>query len=79
MSDENVSVNELREFVERIEKIEEKLDENKADRKAIYTELKDQGFDSKAVRQIVRLRKQDKSTRDMEQALVDTYKDALGL
>jgi uncharacterized protein (UPF0335 family) len=79
MSDENVSVNELREFVERIEKIEEKLDENKADRKAIYTELKDQGFDSKAVRQIVRLRKQDKSTRDMEQALIDTYKDALGL
>ena len=81
MSDANssVSVNDLREYVERIEKVEERIDEGKADRKAIYAELKDDGFDTKGVRQIIRLRKIDKSTRDMEQALIETYKAALGL
>jgi uncharacterized protein (UPF0335 family) len=74
-----IAVNDLRTYIERIEKVEEKMDEAKEDRKAIYGELKSDGFDVKAFRQIVRLRKIDKSKRDMEQALIDTYKDALGL
>lgn len=79
MSDTTVAVNDLRTYIERIEKVEEKLDECKTDIKEIYNELKGDGFDAKAVRQVVRLRKMEKSKRDMEQAMLDTYKDALGI
>ena len=76
---ENVSEAQLRQYVERIERVEEEMDGIKQDRKDIYAEAKAVGFDTKTLRQIVRLRKKDKDTRDHEEAMLDTYKSALGL
>ena len=76
---ENVSEAQLRQYVERIERIEEEMDGVKADRKDVYSEAKSVGFDTKTLRSIVRLRKKDKDTRDHEEAMLDTYKSALGL
>jgi uncharacterized protein (UPF0335 family) len=73
------SVDRLRGFVERIERVEEEMDNSKADRKEIYLELKGEGYDAKAIRKVVRLRKQDRATRQEEEALLDTYKSALGI
>jgi uncharacterized protein (UPF0335 family) len=76
---ENVSEAQLRQYVERIERIEEEMDGVKADRKDVYLEAKAVGFDTKTIRQIVRLRKMEKNARDEAEALLETYKAALGL
>jgi len=78
MSD-NISVNELRQYIERIERLEEELDGIKGDRKDVYAEVKAVGFDVKAVRKIVRIRKMDPTQRQIEEAVEDTYRTALGL
>lgn len=79
MSDSVVAADELRQYIERIERIEEEMDGVKQDRKDVYMEAKAVGFDTKTLRQIIRLRKKDKDTRDHEEAMLDTYKAALGL
>lgn len=80
MSDLNsINTQELRQYIERIERVEEEMDAAKADRKDIYSEVKAVGYDTKAVRKIVRLRKMDKMKRDEEELILDTYKNALGL
>lgn len=79
MSDSVVAADELRQYIERIERIEEEMDGIKQDRKDVYAEAKATGFDTKTLRQIIRLRKKDKDTRDHEEAMLDTYKAALGL
>lgn len=76
---ENVAADELRQYIERIENIESEIDGMKSDRKDVYSEAKAVGFDTKTLRQIVRLRKKDKDTRDHEDALLETYRDALGV
>jgi uncharacterized protein (UPF0335 family) len=78
MSD-NISVNELRQYIERIERIEEELDGAKGDRKDVYSEAKAVGFDTKAIRKIVRIRKMDPTQRQIDEAVEDTYRTALGL
>jgi uncharacterized protein (UPF0335 family) len=76
---ENVSEAELRQYVERIERIEEEIDGGKADRKDVYAELKAVGYDTKAVRKIVRIRKMDPTQRQIDEAVEETYRAALGL
>jgi uncharacterized protein (UPF0335 family) len=74
-----VAVDQLRLFIERIETIEAEIDEKKADRKEVYSELKGEGFDAKAVRQIVRLRKKEAHIRQEEDMILDTYRTAIGV
>ena len=61
----------------------ERLDEEKAaitsDIKDVYTEAASQGFDKKALRAIIRLRKQDATERAEHEAMVDLYRAALGM
>lgn len=78
MSD-NVSAEQLRLFIERIERLEEEKAGTAADIKAVYGEAKGTGFDSKTMRSIVRLRAMDKNARQEQEALLETYKAALGL
>jgi len=78
MNETPVSANRLKDFIVRIENIEEDLDALKVDRKEIYAELKGEGFDGKVVRKIVRLRKQDRAKRQEEQAILDLYLTAIG-
>lgn len=75
----NVAADQLRSYIERIERVEEELDGLKGDRKEIYTEAKATGFDTKTLRQIIRLRKKDKDTRDHEDAMLELYRSAIGI
>ena len=76
---DNVSIEQLRLFIERIERLEEEKKGIADDIKDVYAESKSQGFDPKTMRTIVRLRKMDKGARQEMEALLDTYKAALGL
>ncbi len=78
MSDQIIS-DELMQYITRIETIEAELEEKKIDRKEVYAELKSVGYVPKTVRQIVRLRKLEDHVRMEEEALLDTYKNAVGL
>lgn len=74
-----VESEKLRLFIERIERLEEIKTENNADIKDVYDEAKSHGYDTKAMRAVVRLRKMEKDARDEAEAILDTYKAALGL
>ena len=69
----------LRSFIERIEKLEEEKAALTSDIREIYAEAKGGGFDTKVMRQIVRLRKMDATERQEHEALLDLYKQAIGL
>ncbi len=78
MSD-NVAADQLRLFIERIERLEEEKKGIADDIRDVYAEAKSQGYDSKTMRQVVRLRKMEKHARDEMDALLETYRTALGL
>ena len=78
MSD-NVAAEQLRLFIERIERLEEEKKGISDDIRDVYLEAKAQGFDSKTMRAIVKLRKMEKDARDEMDALLETYRKALGL
>lgn len=69
----------LLQFIERIERLEEEKANISADIKDVYAQAKSQGFDTKTVRQIVKLRKMSQEERDEQEALLDIYKAALGM
>ncbi|WP_454886140.1 DUF2312 domain-containing protein [Sphingomonas oryzagri] len=79
MSDGNAAADQLRLFIERIERLEEEKKGMQDDIKDVYLEAKSQGYDPKTMRAIVRLRKVEKNARDEADALMDTYRSALGL
>jgi uncharacterized protein (UPF0335 family) len=72
-----VSGNRLKSFVERIERIEEDIKALNDDRKDVYLEAKSDGFDVKILREIIKLRKQDKDERDERETLLDLYLRAI--
>ena len=76
---ENVAADQLRLFIERIERLEEEKKGMADDIRDVYSEAKGQGYDTKTMRSIVRLRKMEKNARDEAEALLETYKAALGL
>ena len=79
MSTDNVSAEQLRLFIERIERLEEDKKGIADDIKDVYAEAKGTGFDAKTMRKIVALRKMDKGARQEAEALLETYKAARGL
>ena len=74
-----VAASQLRSYVERIERLEEEKKSISEDVREVYAELKGNGFDPKAVRELVRLRKQDQSERQEAEAVLELYKQALGM
>ncbi|MBB4100154.1 DUF2312 domain-containing protein [Sphingomonas sp. Sphisp140] len=78
MSD-SISAEQLRLFIERIERLEEEKKGIADDIKDVYAEAKSTGFDVKTMRNIVRLRKMEKHHRDEAEMLLETYKQALGI
>jgi uncharacterized protein (UPF0335 family) len=79
MSDGNVTADQLRLFIERIERLEEEKKGIADDVKDVYAEAKANGYDTKTMRAVVRLRKMEKDARDEMDALLETYRNALGL
>ena len=68
----------LKSFMERIERLEADKAAVAEDLKLVYAEAKGEGFDTKIIRKVIRLMKQDKVKRDEEQALLDLYLSAVG-
>ena len=79
MSTENVSAEQLRLFIERIERLEEDKKAIADDIKDAYGEAKGTGFDTKTMRAVIRLRAMERAARQEQEALLETYKAALGL
>lgn len=75
----DVAKDQLKSFVERIERLEEEKAALSGDVREVYSELKSYGLDPKIVRQIVRLRKMDRAELQEQEALIDVYKAALGM
>jgi uncharacterized protein (UPF0335 family) len=73
------AADQLRAIVERIERLEEEKAALSEDIKEVYAEAKGNGFDTKILRTVVRLRKQDSSERAEQDALLDLYLHALGM
>ena len=67
----------IRSFVERIEHIEEEIKALNEGKKEIFAEAKGDGFDVKVLKEIIRLRKQDKDERDEHESLLDLYLRAM--
>ena len=67
----------IRSFVERIEQLETELQEINEQKKEVFSEAKDEGFDVKVIKEIIRLRKQDKDERDEHETLLDVYMRAM--
>ena len=70
---------QLKAFVERIERLEEEKKALSDDIRDVYAEAKGNGYDVKAMRAVVRLRKQDKDERMEYEAILETYLHALGM
>ena len=72
-----IAGDQLRTIVERIEQVEEEINELNEAKREIYAEAKSNGFDGKIVRQVVRVRKEDEKKRDEADMLLDTYLQAI--
>ena len=79
MADHGIARDQLRAFIERIERLEEDKKAIADDIKEVYAEAKGSGFDAKVMRQIVRIRKQDHNERAEQEAILDLYLHALGM
>jgi uncharacterized protein (UPF0335 family) len=83
MTDNNtsykVAADELREFVDRMERLEENKQVVMSDQKEVLNEAKDKGYDAKTIRKIIAIRKRDKMDLDTEEALLTMYREALGM
>ncbi len=75
----SIARDQLRSIVERIERLEEEKKTIADDIKEVYAEAKGNGFDVKTLRQVVRLRKQDREEREEQEAMLDLYLHALGM
>lgn len=76
---QTVAAGQLRAFIERVERLEEEKQTIADDIKDVFAEMKGTGFDTKAVRTIIRLRKKDANERQEEEAILDLYMAALGM
>ena len=74
-----VAGDQLRSFVERIERLEEEKTTINDDIKDVYAEAKGNGFDTKVLRKVISLRKQDQNERQEQEAILDIYLPALGM
>lgn len=68
----------LKSLIERIERLEEDKAAVANDLKEVFAEAKGEGFDTKIMRKVIRLRKQDTAKRQEEEALIDLYISAIG-
>lgn len=74
-----LAVEQLRSIIQRVEKLEDEKDAIASNIRQVYAEAKGNGFDTKAIRAVVRLRKMDAADREEQQLIQDTYKRALGM
>ena len=73
------AADQLKSFVERIEKLEDEKSTVAEDIKDVYAEAKGNGFDTKVLREVIKIRKQDKAEREERMVVLDRYLNALGM
>ena len=71
--------NRLKSFIERIERLEDEKNNILSDIKEVYSEAKNSGYDPKIMRKVLLIRKMDIDERLEQEALLDTYRNALGI
>ncbi len=76
---ENVAAAELRQFIERVERLVEEKQAIQGDISDVFGEAKGRGYDVKAMREIIKLRKKDANERIEEETILQTYMAALGM
>ncbi|HTV89111.1 MAG TPA: DUF2312 domain-containing protein [Stellaceae bacterium] len=69
----------LKSFIERIERLEEEKRALAGDIKEVYSEAKGSGFDTKIIRQLIRMRRMDQDDLDEQESLLEVYKRAIGM
>lgn len=74
-----VKANELRKFVERVERLDSEKKDLAEQQKEVMAEAKARGYDTKVLRKIISLRKRDADDIDEEEAILEMYKEALGM
>jgi uncharacterized protein (UPF0335 family) len=74
-----VTADELRQFVERVERLDAEKKDLAEQQKEVMAEAKARGYDTKVLRKIISLRKRDANDIDEEEAILDMYKEALGM
>ena len=74
-----VAADELRSFIERFERLEAEKKDIADQQKEVMAEAKSRGYDTKALRKLVALRKKDPHVVSEEEAVLEVYKDALGM
>ena len=79
MTNGTIARDQLRQFIERVERLEEEKKGIADDIRDVYAEAKAVGYDPKIMRQIVRLRKMKPDDRSEQEMILDTYKSALGM
>jgi uncharacterized protein (UPF0335 family) len=79
MADGTIAADQLRLFIERIERLEEEKKAIADDVRDVYSEAKASGYDPRIMRMVVRLRKMESHTRQEQDAVLETYRSALGL
>jgi len=79
MAKANFAKDQLKSLIERVERLEEEKAALGNDLKEVYAEAKGQGFDTKIMRQVVRIRKMESHEREERDALLDLYLSALGM
>jgi uncharacterized protein (UPF0335 family) len=76
---ESVAADQLKSFIERIERLEEEKAGIAGDIKDVYAEANGNGFDTKVMRKIIALRKRDRAELQEEEAILELYLQALGM
>ncbi len=79
IAETGVAADELKQFIERIERLEEEKKGISDDIRDVFAEAKGNGFDTKVMRQVIRLRKKEPAERQEEEAILDLYLHALGM
>jgi uncharacterized protein (UPF0335 family) len=77
-ADKSVSAQRLKQFVTRIERLEEEKKNLGADIREVYSEAKSAGYDTKVMRQVIKVRGMDKADREEQESLLQVYLDAVG-
>jgi uncharacterized protein (UPF0335 family) len=77
MSDTSIPGGRIRSFVERIENLDTELQELNEQKKEVFAEAKAEGFDVKILKEIIKIRKEDKDKRDERETLLDLYLRAM--
>ena len=79
MAKNGFAAGQLKSLIERIERLEEEKGALAADIREVYSEAKTNGFDTKIIRQVIRLRRLDNTERQEQEAVLDLYLAALGM